>query len=444
MSLFLQHSHHARITRNVIALGLVSLFTDAATEMIYPLVPVFLISLGSGVFLLGVIEGIAETTAAMLKLVSGTLSDKSGKRKPLVVIGYAISTIIRPLTGAVSAAWQIVFIRMIDRTGKGIRTAPRDALIASSVDDRIRGKAYGFHRAMDHTGAVVGPFLSLSALAILILCFHVQNPLTALRHTFLFAAIPGFLALLTLIFLVREKPVPDSTDRKTPFSWKQFDKNFMNYLWIITLFTLGNSSDAFLLYRIQGAFHQNGTITSMISNTPVIGDIISRFADPAAQQRLQEILLVLLAWAFFHIIKAVFSTRLGSLSDKAGRKTVIRIGWCIYTFVYVAFAMLDRFPYNNQIIITFALFALYALYYAFCEGAEKAFVADLVPSEKRGSAFGMFHFATGLAALPASVIFGLLYKNIGPAAAFGTGAMIAFVSLLLFTILVTEKNITPF
>ena len=165
-----------KISRNVIALGFVSLFTDAASEMIYPLVPILVTLLGSSALVLGVIEGVAETTAAMLKLVSGIISDRVGKRKILVIIGYGISTLIRPLTGAVTAAWQIVFVRMTDRVGKGIRTAPRDALIASSVDERIRGKAYGFHRAMDHTGAVVGPILAITVMAVLMLLFQVQEP----------------------------------------------------------------------------------------------------------------------------------------------------------------------------------------------------------------------------------------------------------------------------
>src|SRR5512136_1425295 len=183
-----------KIPLNIIVLGIVSLFTDAATEMIYPLVPIFVASLGSGAVILGVIEGVAETTAAMLKLFSGIISDKLQKRKLLVVIGYSISSLIRPFTGIVSGAWQIVFIRMLDRVGKGIRSAPRDALIASSVDDSIRGKAFGFHRAMDHTGAVVGPFLALLSIMILILGFGLRDTLLTLRWTFFLSVIPGIFA----------------------------------------------------------------------------------------------------------------------------------------------------------------------------------------------------------------------------------------------------------
>ncbi len=421
-------------------LGLVSLFTDAASEMIYPLVPIFIVSLGSSALILGIIEGVAETTASVLKLVSGIISDKIGKRKLLVVIGYGISTIVRPFTGLVSAAWQIIFIRMIDRTGKGIRTAPRDALIAFSVDDRIRGKAYGFHRAMDHAGAVIGPFLALSALIILILVFHMQDTVSILRRTFVLAIIPGLLSLITLVFFVHEKKVQALSSKKITFSLKQFDKNLIIYLGIITLFTLGNSSDAFLLFRVQHVLHNSESLYSIIYSTPVIGSMVSHFGDVETQKKLIDILFIPFIWAFFHIIKVSFSTHLGALSDKIGRKIVINIGWGIYTFVYISFALLDRLPDSLQIIATFVLFAVYALYYAFVEGAEKAFVADLVKPELRGSAFGLFNFAIGLSALPASIMFGFLYTKFGALTAFGTGAVLSCTSMLLFIMFVRENK----
>jgi MFS family permease len=434
------NSRRARITRNVIVLGIVSLFTDAATEMIYPLVPIFVTFLGSSALILGVIEGVAETTAAMLKLISGIISDKIGKRKLLVAIGYGTSTFIRPFTGAVSAAWQIVFVRMIDRIGKGIRTAPRDALIASSIDESIRGRAYGFHRAMDHAGAVIGPFLAMSALIVLIILFNIQDTILILRYTFILAIIPGLFAFFALIFFVQEKADTAPIITKTNFSLKQFDKNFIVYLCIVILFTLGNSSDAFLLLRVQEALHNSKSIASIIYSTPIIGAVVSRFGDPEAQKKLIDILFIPLVWAFFHIIKVIFSTHLGALSDKIGRKIVINIGWGIYAFVYLAFAFLDRLPDILQIIATFVLFAIYALYYAFSEGAEKAFVADFVKPELRGSAFGLFNFSIGLSALPASIIFGLLYKEFGATLAFGTGALIACVSMLLLATTVQEKS----
>ena len=435
-----QHKRSTRITRNVIAMGFVSLFTDAATEMIYPLVPLFVTFLGSSVLIVGVIEGVAETTAAMLKLASGMISDKLGKRKILIAIGYGISTVIRPLTGIVSSAWQIVFIRMMDRIGKGIRSAPRDALIAASVDDSIRGKAYGFHRAMDHAGAVIGPFLALITLTILILVFKMQDAVTILRWTFALAIIPGLLALATIIFFVREKSFSVNQTEKNRFSLKPFDSNFKAYLCVVVLFTLGNSSDAFLLFRIQETLHNSQALYSIIYSTPVIGSMISGFGTPEEQKRLIDILFLPLVWAFFHVIKVIFSTPLGSLSDKIGRKIVINIGWGIYALVYLAFALMDRLPGTLQITATFVLFGIYALYYAFSEGAEKAFVSDVVKPEYHGSAFGLFNFATGLSALPASIIFGLLYERYGATAAFGTGACIACISMLLLFAVVKEPS----
>ncbi|MBN2412779.1 MFS transporter [candidate division KSB1 bacterium] len=434
-----KNTKKAAIPRNVITLGIVSLFTDAASEMIYPLVPIFVTLLGSSALILGVIEGVAETTAAMLKLVSGIISDKIGKRKLLVVIGYGISTLVRPLTGLVSAAWQIIFVRMTDRIGKGIRTAPRDALIASSVDNSIRGKAYGFHRAMDHAGAVAGPFLALIVLAVLILVFKMQDTLSVLRWTFLLALIPGICALLALLLFVEEKADPVPTGKKFNFSLRQFDKNFISYLFIVLLFTLGNSSDAFLLLRVQEAVHDSRSLYSCVYSTPFINDMVRGFGDLQAQRKLIDILFIPLVWAFFHIIKVAFSTSLGALSDKIGRKIVINIGWGIYAFVYLAFALLDRFPDSLQIIVTFILFAIYALYYAFCEGAEKAFVADIVKPEQSGGAFGLFNFTIGLGALPASIIFGLLYKEFGAMAAFGTGAFLACVAMVLLAVTIKEK-----
>lgn len=433
-----RQSDKTRITRNVLALGIVSLFTDAASEMIYPLVPIFVTLLGSSPLILGVIEGVAETTAAMIKLISGIISDKVGKRKVLVLLGYGISTLVRPFTGVVSAAWQIVFIRLIDRVGKGIRTAPRDALIASSVNENIRGKAYGFHRAMDHAGAVIGPLLAIATLIVLILVFNMRETMPILRWAFLLSIFPGLFALLTILFFVREKGVP-ARSTALSFSIKLFDKNFITYLSIITLFTLGNSSDAFLLFRVQDALHHSEALNTIIYATPIIGDMVRNFGDVEAQKQLIDILFVPMVWAYFHIIKVVFSTHLGALSDKIGRKILITSGWGIYAFVYFFFAFLDRLPYFLQIVITFVLFSFYALYYAFTEGAEKAFIADLVKPELRGSAFGLYNFAIGLSALPASVLFGFLYKHFGAMTAFGTGAIIACISMCLFTMFVKDR-----
>ena len=431
-------------------LGVVSLFTDAASEMIYPLIPVYVAALGSGAVILGVIEGVAETTAAVLKLVSGIISDRIGKRKGLVLAGYTISSIIRPVTGLVSAAWQIVIIRMFDRVGKGIRTAPRDALIASSADESIRGKAYGFHRAMDHTGAVVGPVLSIITLLVLFITLPAGEPLRALRWTFLLSFIPGLLAVLVIIFLVKESSPAVNSGQPFRFSLRTFDRNFRRYLGIMILFTLGNSSDAFLLFRVAEAIHKSDAVVTLVNGIRPLRELVLRFGDAETQAGVINILFLPLVWAFFHGIKAVFCTPLGALSDRIGRKVVINIGWAIYALVYASFALLVFLPPDAQVPATFVLFAVYALFYAFSEGAEKAFVADLVPDAYRGSAFGMFNLAVGMGALPASIMFGALYSVVdvrypgfGGTVAFGTGALIALISMLLLAFGVREPRSAP-
>ncbi len=436
-----------RIPQAVIMLGLVSLFTDIATEMIYPLVPVFVAALGSGAIILGLIEGVAETTASMLKLVSGIISDKIGKRRFLVLIGYAISSVFRPLTGIVSHAWQIIIIRMVDRVGKGIRTAPRDALIASAAGEENRGRSYGFDRAMDHTGAVIGPVLAIITLLILFLGFGIKDTLVALRWTFILAIVPGILAVLTIILFVRESAPGKGDGKPFTFSLKSFDKNFRNYLLVMILFTLGNSSDAFLLFRVQEAVQKSGAVIDVVNNIAPLRKMVSAFGDEAAQTRVINILFLPLIWAFFHVIKVIFSTPLGSLSDRIGRKILINIGWAIYAFVYLSFALLVFLSPEMQVIATFVLFAVYALFYAFSEGAEKAFVADLVDDDKRGTAFGLFNFSIGLGALPASIIFGLLYSyfdkifpGFGGTVAFGFGGIIAIISMILLAIKIKEPS----
>jgi MFS family permease len=437
--------NNKKIPLTVIMLGLVSLFTDAASEMIYPLIPVYVAALGSGAIALGIIEGIAETTAAMLKLFSGIISDKTGKRKFLVLIGYGISSLFRPLTGIVTAAWQIVVIRMIDRVGKGIRSAPRDALIASSVDESIRGKSFGFHRAMDHTGAVLGPVLAIITLLVLFIGFNFKDSLLALRWTFVLAIIPGILAVLTIIFFVKEKSPVVQAKRKFTLSMKDFDSNFKKYLLVMILFTLGNSSDAFLLFRVEEAIHKSSAIVDFVNGIEPLHRMVQNFGDEQAQAKVINILFLPLIWAFFHIIKVTFSTPLGALSDKIGRKIVINIGWAIYAFVYISFALLVFLSPHLQVFATFVLFAVYALFYAFSEGAEKAFVADIVNEDKRGTAFGLFNFAIGLGALPASIIFGILYSyfdnlfpGYGGTVAFGFGGIIALISMVLLAVVIKE------
>ncbi len=442
-------SSSKKIPLTVIMLGFVSLFTDIATEMIYPLIPVYVSALGAGAIILGVIEGLAETTAAMLKLISGIISDKLNKRKFLVFIGYSISTIARPFTGLVSAAWQIVPVRITDRIGKGIRTAPRDALIASSVEPSIRGKAYGFHRAMNHAGAVVGPLLAILALLLLVLGLNMKYPLHVLRWIFILSIIPGCLSILTIIFFVKETVPQPQTSKRFTFSLKDFDRNFINYLFILILFTLGNSSDVFLLFRVEESLRKSGAMINLVNRIGPVHEMLLIFGSAENQSQLINLLFLPLIWSFFHIIKVIFSTPLSALSDRIGRRRTISIGWAIYAFVYISFALIVFLPSSVQIIATFVLFAVYALYYAFSEGAEKAFVADIVKEEKRGSAFGMYNFAIGLGVLPASLIFGFLYSyfnslipGFGGTVAFGFGGVLAVVSLVLLLTVVKERSLT--
>ncbi len=429
-----------KIHRNILILGIVSLLTDAATEMIYPFLPLFIATLGSGAILLGIIEGIAETTASLLKLMSGIVSDKLGKRKALVIAGYTVSSLARPLIGIVADAWQIALIRTMDRVGKGIRTSPRDALIASSVTPEIRGRAFGFHRAMDHSGAVLGPLLGIGTIALLILVFDQYNINTILRTTFLFAIIPGAFAVITLTLFVKENAGGPARRARFSFSLRSFNTQFKRYLFIIAFFTLGNSSDAFMLFRLQETLKESTVLHSFIVSVPLFAAILSRFSEPQLQIQISNILFLPVVWSFFHVIKALLSTPLGSLSDRIGRKLSINIGWGIYGAVYAGFASLEFLPDTWQIAGSFALFTIYAVYYAFTEGAEKALVADIVPDELRGSAYGLFNFAVGIAALPASIVFGLVYSKFGGTVAFGMGAVISLVSMVLLSLGIKEQR----
>jgi MFS family permease len=336
---------------------------------------------------------------------------------------------------------------MFDRVGKGIRTAPRDALIASSVDKSIRGRAYGFERAMDHIGAVIGPILAIMTLIILFIGFGLKDSLLALRWTFILAIIPGILAVLTVILFVKETSSQKGTGNSFSFSLKNIDKNFRNYLLIMILFTIGNSSDAFLLFRVEEAIHKSGAVVNLVNSIAPLNRMVSNFGDEAARSKVINILFLPLVWGFFHVIKATFSTPLGTLSDKIGRKIVINTGWGIYAFVYISFALLVFLPASLQIIATFLLFAIYAFFYAFSEGTEKAFVADLVSEENRGTAFGLFNFSVGLGALPASIIFGILYSyfdkvipGFGGTVAFGFGGTIAIISMILLSVKIKEPS----
>jgi MFS family permease len=386
----------APLHRTVRALGLVSLLTDASSEMIYPLLPAFLTgTLRAGPAFLGVVEGLAEAVAAVLKLVSGRLADRLPRRKPLVVAGYSLSSLVRPLVALATAPVQVLAVRLLDRVGKGVRSAPRDALVAEVVPRGERGRAFGFQRAMDHAGAMVGPLLASAALVAT----------RDLRVVFALAAIPAALAVATLVLGVREDPrrSASSPRRATVLAGAGSDSiepGLRRYLGVLALFTLGNSSDAFLLLRAQDAG-------------------VALAAIPAL-------------WALHHLVKAAASTWGGDLSDRVGRRRVILAGWGVYALAYAGFAV------AASPVAIVALFAFYGLFHALTEGTERALVADLAGEAARGRAFGLFHAVTGATLLPASLMTGFLWQRFGASAALSAGGAFAAVAALGLFLLVPE------
>lgn len=368
------------VGRNVLTLAAVSFLTDVSSEMIYPLLPLFLAgTLGASAGLVGLIEGVAESTSALLKLGGGWWSDRLGRRKPLVVAGYALASVARPLVALAQAASQVLAVRVADRVGKGLRTAPRDALIADSVHPAVRGRAFGLHRAADHAGAVVGPLLAFAVLR--------AAPGVSLRVVFALAAVPALLAVAVLVAGVREPPRPPPAAAPPRAGRRPLGRVFWSYLGTVLLFTLGNSTDAFLLLR--------------------------------ATQLGVDAALVPVLWAVLHVVKSATSTPGGALSDRLGRRPLIVAGWVLYALVYLGFARAGAAWH------AWALFAAYGAFYGLTEGSEKALVADLVPADRRGAAYGFFNLAVGLGALPASIAFGLVWDRVGSAAAFTLGAGLA-------------------
>lgn len=385
------------ITGNVLILGLVSFFTDVSSEMIYPLLPLFLTGvLGAGPAFLGVIEGVAESTASLLKLISGIASDRVRRRKRLVLFGYSLSALMRPLIGGAGSPFTVLLIRTGDRIGKGIRTSPRDALIADSVDPSVRGKAYGFHRSMDHAGALIGPLI-----ATLLLSYFV----TDLRSVFWLAAIPGFIAVVLIAWKVSE------AQRSAPLQKAQLRLSLLpagplrRYLLILFLFTLGNSSDSFLLLKA-------GTLGVPSFRIPLL-------------------------WAFFHLVKMLSSMPFGALSDRIGRRWVILAGWCVYSLSYIGYGLATAEWH------IWLLFAFYGLFYGLTEGVEKAYLADMSDPALRGAAFGWYNFAVGSGALPASLLFGLIWQRFGGVAPFLFGAALSAVSALFLLLLVKPAPAPP-
>jgi len=388
----------AQLPRNVWAVGLTSFFMDISSEMVINILPLFLANvLGVQTSIIGLIEGIAEATASILKLFSGWLSDKLGGRKWIAVVGYGLSAVSKPFF-YIASSWELIAgVRWADRVGKGIRTAPRDALVADSVSKEMRGLAFGFHRAMDTAGAMLGIII-----AVAVVWLAQKNTLDLSKSTFqtvvLISLLPAFLAVLSLA--VGAKDVPLKGQRAAPkFSLRNMGRPFSVFLVIVGIFTLGNSSDAFLVLRAQNL---GITVTGIL------------------------IMLVM-----FNLIYALISTPAGSLSDRVGRRRLIIGGWLVYAAIYLGFA------FAQAAWQVWALYVAYGLYYGLAYGTANALVADLVPEELRGTAYGTYNAFIGILAFPASLIAGLLWQGagswqgFGPSAPFLFGGTLALIAALL-------------
>ena len=392
------------LPRNVFAIGLVSLLNDASSEIIYPLLPIFLASsLGASARAIGTIEGLAESISSLLKLFAGYLSDRLAKRKLLVVAGYSLASLARPLLAFAQTWTQVLAIRLTDRVGKGVRTAPRDAMIADTVRVEQRGIAFGFHRAMDHAGAVIGPLVGY--VLVILFVANAKSPTSGeFSRIFLVASVPALLAVLVAIFFMRESPQHSKEERAVAkLSLRGFDGNFKRFLVVLALFTLSNSSDSFLILR--------------------------------AMDSGVSIALIPLLWAAHHGMKVLSSLFGGDLSDRLGRKRLIVAGWILYAAVYAGFA------FATSQASLWVLFLVYGIYFGLAEGAEKALVADLVRPEQRGTAYGLYNLAFGVTVFPASFLMGMIWDWKGPAVAFLVSAFMGATAAMLLLIVVRSPGL---
>ena len=396
------------LSKPVWLLGWISFFTDMSTEMIYPLLPLFLTrTLGGSAMSLGVIEGVAEAANSALKVFSGWMTDRSGQPKKLVLAGYGLSSAVRPLIGLVTSWPQVLALRFTDRLGKGIRSSPRDAMLARFAPDATRGRVYGFHRAMDHAGAVVGPLIATAYLY-----FYPE----AYRSLFTWTIVPGIVVVLLILRLPNakkgtapfsgRKPPPKNRDSRlseenaAPASrkgdsplFRGLPRRFYLAMAIISIFALGNASDAFILLRLTD-----------LGVAPV---------------------WIPLLWSALHVVKMSSSVIGGSLSDRFGRRNLIVAGYLWYAAIYAAFA------WTTSLAMLIAVFLAYGIYFGFTEGVEKAWVADMAPAASRGTAFGIYNAALGLGGLAASLVFGAIWTRVSPPAAFLTGAALALAARVL-------------
>lgn len=384
----------------VFVLGIVSLLTDLSSEMIYPVIPLFLANtIGASTAFIGLIEGVAESTASLLKVFSGWLSDRLNKRKELILLGYGLSSITKPFLALATSGWHVLGIRFADRLGKGVRGAPRDALIADAVEPSDRGRSFGFHRAMDTTGAIIGP-----ALAFMLLPLFNNN----YRPLFLMAAVPALIGVVIIIMFVKDLKRPEERIRaeaiietNTGKAKVKLSKDFIVLLIITGIFTLGNSSDAFLLLRAQSS----GVATVHI---PLI-------------------------WLCFNLVYTLVAIPAGKWSDRVGRKTVIITGLTIYSISYLGFAFI------NSAWQAWALFGVYGLYYGMTDGVIRAYIADVIPKESRATSYGVYNFVVGVLLFPANLLTGWIWKVVSPEAAFSLGAGLSITAAIGFA-LFTKGN----
>ena len=383
----LSHGRRFRLPSTVLVLGVASFFTDFSSEMIYPLLPLFLSSvLGAGAMAIGIIEGIAEATASFVKLGSGWWTDRVRRRKPFVLFGYGMAGLVRPLIGLAPSWAFVLLLRFLDRVGKGFRASPRDAMITDVSPPQVRGRAFGFHRSMDHAGAVAGPLVAALLLS---------GAGLSIRAVFLLAAVPAAIVMVVLLLrLPEEKPQPRNVARPDPAP--SSSPALRRFLVVLALFTLGNSTDAFLLLRLSDGGVRSG--------------------------------LIAVLWSAHHVVKMVSTYAGGRLSDRVGCRLPIQIGWFLYAGVYLFFA------HSTSSVQMITAFLLYGLYYGLTEPAEKAWISFLAPSGSRGRGFGYYHAVLGFAALPASLSFGWMWKVWGPETAFTVGASLAFLAAVLLQI----------
>lgn len=373
-------------SRNIFFAGLTSFFTDISSKMVYSIMPLFLLSLGASKTTISLIEGIAESTASLLKAVSGIWSDRIRKNKPFMMIGYGLTAVITPLYYLAGVPIHILYLRFVERVGKGLRTAPRDSLICASINKNETGKSFGFHKAMDNSGAIIGPLA-----AFILLYFFPLN----YRNIFLVATIPAIMGVLTIIFLIKDVSAGKEVPEKK-LSYKDLPKNYFFFLVIIFVFALGNSTDALLLVKTS----ETGIKQAYI---PFI-------------------------YMIFNTVSVIVAMPIGKLSDKIGREKLIILGFIIYSTVYFLFG-----AFNNIKVFMF-LFVLYGFYSALTDSTQKAMVSDLVGKDLKGTGYGIYHAVVGITLLPASVIAGFLYDNVDSSAPFYFGAVMSLLAAFLMVV----------